>query len=400
MTYSILSMTPSQKPILTLMSSIKNVRAGGLDISPDYQRQYIWSNEYKDQLILSLILNYPIGNVVINELDDPNDHNARQEVVDGKQRLTTILKFVEGGQVGDNIIETSDNWFKLSRKVSDQVKKIIEKAFAGYDPEGLDRMKRVKRLSFSDLPQSTQDSITTYNVPVYTMHSADPAQIRDYFKVLQNQEKLRAGEIISALPKSPLSSYYRQLNTIGFLEKIHFKDSNRNDLEKIYCSMLGMWFGKVHINSANKETISFVESLDEVLSNEQLGYVNAIGKGITDIANMPAILSHMRVTTRTIELLLGLALFEPGYFSTNTLSKVEYVCSTSYKLAAFRSSESEDVAFSKYFTDEYVLNKQTFISNRAPLYRRLFNISTMSTSKADFIRVIEELRDDCNSKCQ
>lgn len=129
-------------------------------------------------------------------------------------------------------------------------------------------MDRAKRLSFEDLPQSIQDSINSYNVPIYTMQVADPAQIRDYFKVLQNQEKLRAGEIINALPDSVFSPYYRRLDTVSFLNKIHYKDSNRNNLEKLYCTLLGMWFGKVQINSENKKTIEFVENLKNLTGSK------------------------------------------------------------------------------------------------------------------------------------
>ena len=189
-----LNITPSSMPIISLIASIKNVRANGLDLSPDYQRGYIWSNEYKDQLILSIILNYPIGNIVINNLDQPNQRNARQELVDGKQRLTTIFRFMEVGNVGQ-WLDSYDDWFQLSKKTSD-----INRIVGDSDPDGLARMHRAKRLSFSDLPSSIQMNFNTYNIPVYTMQAADPAQIRNYFKVLQNQEKLRAGEIINALP--------------------------------------------------------------------------------------------------------------------------------------------------------------------------------------------------------
>lgn len=88
MVFQKLNITPSATPIISLIASIKNVRANGLDLSPDYQRGYIWSNEYKDHLILSIILNYPIGNIVINNLDHPNQRNSRQELVDGKHMVS------------------------------------------------------------------------------------------------------------------------------------------------------------------------------------------------------------------------------------------------------------------------------------------------------------------------
>ena len=145
MIYQRLNITPSSMPIISLMTAIKNVRANGLDISPDYQRGYIWSNEYKDQLILSIILNYPIGNTVINNLDHANENNSRQELVDGKQRLSTIFRFIEGGHTSP-WFESSDTWFKLSKRISDQAKEIIDNIIGTSDPEGLKRMHQVKRL--------------------------------------------------------------------------------------------------------------------------------------------------------------------------------------------------------------------------------------------------------------
>lgn len=44
MTYASLNIQPAQLPIFTLLSRVKNVLTGGLDISPDYQHNYIWSN--------------------------------------------------------------------------------------------------------------------------------------------------------------------------------------------------------------------------------------------------------------------------------------------------------------------------------------------------------------------
>lgn len=109
MTYSRVNITPSALPMLTLLTNIRNVEQNGLDISPDYQRGYIWSDEYKDQLIISIILNYPIGNIVINNLDRPNERNAKQELVDGKQRLTTIIKFVDGANVDERVVGSDDS---------------------------------------------------------------------------------------------------------------------------------------------------------------------------------------------------------------------------------------------------------------------------------------------------
>ena len=302
-----LNITPSSMPIISLIASIKNVRANGLDLSPDYQRGYIWSNEYKDQLILSIILNYPIGNIVINYLNQPNQRNAKQELVDGKQRLTTIFRFMEGGNVGQ-WLDSYDDWFQLSKKTSDQAKEIIDRIVGDSDPDGLARMHRAKRLAFSDLPSSIQMNFNAYNIPVYTMQAADPAQIRNYFKVLQNQEKLRAGEIINALPDNPMSAYFDRIPAEAFLARTGCSSFKRAELEKIYYSVLGAWFDKIQLNASDKTVIS------------------------------------------------------------------------------------DQVAFSKYFGDEYTLDKENFETRKACVYRALFWSTSRVSSRTAYVDAIEILR--------
>ena len=332
-----LNITPSSMPIISLIASIKNVRANGLDLSPDYQRGYIWSNEYKDQLILSIILNYPIGNIVINNLDQPNQRNARQELVDGKQRLTTIFRFMEVGNVGQ-WLDSYDDWFRLSKKTSDQAKEIIDRIVGDSDPDGLARMHRAKRLAFSDLPSSIQMNFNTYNIPVYTMQAADPAQIRNYFKVLQNQEKLRAGEIINALPDNPMSTYFDRIPAEAFLARTGCSSFKRAELEKVYYSVLGAWFDKIQLNASDKTVISFVENMPD-LTETQIAHINNLNSGIIAISQLPGAVQKIRSSKRMLKLVFGLALHAPGYFSTtDAFSRLQAVCELSSKLAAFNTA--------------------------------------------------------------
>lgn len=389
MAYSRINITPSALPMLTLLTSIRNVEQNGLDISPDYQRGYIWSDEYKDQLIISIILNYPIGNIVINNLDHPNDRNAKQELVDGKQRLTTIIKFVDGANVDSGVIGSDDAWYKLSAKASREAKEIIGSIIGDPENPELKKMNKVKRLTFRDLPQSIKDNIIAYSVPVYTMQAADPAQIRDYFKVLQNQEKLRAGEIINALPDNVLYPLFRQVDT-NFLTKINMQGLKRAEFEKIYYSVIGVWFDDMQINTEDRKVIEFVEKLDS-LSAERIEAVRRLNENLNYIAGMPTAATKYRMSKRTLKHILGLAIYQEDFFKDNTLSKVDYICQTSAKCSAFNSSESENVSLAKYFGDEFECDKEAFKRERAPLYRMLFTGTARSTTKIGFRSMLDTL---------
>lgn len=60
-----------------------------LDLSPDFQRNYVWDTKRKSQLIESLMLNIPVPAFYLAETS-----KGKFQVVDGLQRLTTIDDFM------------------------------------------------------------------------------------------------------------------------------------------------------------------------------------------------------------------------------------------------------------------------------------------------------------------
>ncbi|UOD30562.1 DUF262 domain-containing protein [Massilia violaceinigra] len=59
-----------------------------LNIRPEYQRRLVWDNVKKSRLIESLIMNVPVPPVFLYEED-----LSRYEVMDGQQRLNSIVEF-------------------------------------------------------------------------------------------------------------------------------------------------------------------------------------------------------------------------------------------------------------------------------------------------------------------
>lgn len=68
--------------ITSLIADIRTIDYGGLDLRPTYQRNFIWKNDFKDKLIYSIIKSYPIGNIIIRQLKEPNAKGAKSEIVD------------------------------------------------------------------------------------------------------------------------------------------------------------------------------------------------------------------------------------------------------------------------------------------------------------------------------
>lgn len=74
----------------TLREVVEQIRLGEIDLSPDFQREYVWSLRQRTRLIESLLLGIPLPAFYFNQLPD-----GTYQVVDGVQRLSTIALFMD-----------------------------------------------------------------------------------------------------------------------------------------------------------------------------------------------------------------------------------------------------------------------------------------------------------------
>jgi len=78
------------RDIIGIDTIIRWIKDKRLSLSPDFQRNYVWDIEKASGLIESLLLSIPVPTIFIFD----NGENDKI-VIDGKQRLTTIYKFIE-----------------------------------------------------------------------------------------------------------------------------------------------------------------------------------------------------------------------------------------------------------------------------------------------------------------
>ena len=81
----------------TIESLIHKYYAFGINMNPDYQRDYVWELSDKQLLIDSIFNNIDIGKFAFIHLDYNtwNKTGYAYEILDGKQRLKTIIDFYE-----------------------------------------------------------------------------------------------------------------------------------------------------------------------------------------------------------------------------------------------------------------------------------------------------------------
>lgn len=74
----------------TIETIISQIEKGNIDLNPDFQRRNAWTDEKRSKLIESIIIGYPVPEIVLAE--DPAQKKSFA-VIDGKQRLLTIAGF-------------------------------------------------------------------------------------------------------------------------------------------------------------------------------------------------------------------------------------------------------------------------------------------------------------------
>jgi hypothetical protein len=150
-----------------LESIVHRYYSFGIDMDPDYQRGYVWELEDKVKLIDSIFENAKIGLFVFNSRPF-SATGPGYEVIDGKQRLSTIIEFMEDRftykglkfselhpydrhKFGDLMIEVGD----LKEATKEQILKTFLKINRGgkiMDESHIDKVKKLyeKELTNAD----------------------------------------------------------------------------------------------------------------------------------------------------------------------------------------------------------------------------------------------------------
>lgn len=148
----------------SIESIIDMIKDDEIDISPEFQRNYVWDDKRASLLIDSLIRNIPLDPIILHQID-----NNRYNLVDGKQRITSIKRFI-------------DNELTLSFKRDDSITDIL-----------------IGKKKYKDLTSKEQKKLTQITLDVVIITTSSESEIRNFFKrknvggvKLTNQE-IRSG---------------------------------------------------------------------------------------------------------------------------------------------------------------------------------------------------------------
>lgn len=135
-----------------------------LVLNPAFQRRAVWSDKAKSYLIDTILRGKPIPKIFLRQKINASTKTSIREVVDGQQRLRTILSYISDG-------------FKVT--------KLHNATYGG--------------LFFSQLPEDVQTAFLSYEVSVDLLVNLPDKEVLDIFSrlnsyavVLNSQEKINA----------------------------------------------------------------------------------------------------------------------------------------------------------------------------------------------------------------
>jgi len=87
-------------------------RSGQLDLRPPFQRGSVWSKRAKSYFIDTLLRGFAVPIIFLQDETDPKTYEIKRLVVDGQQRLRTVLSYVDHSCLSD--AEESDDFTILA----------------------------------------------------------------------------------------------------------------------------------------------------------------------------------------------------------------------------------------------------------------------------------------------
>jgi hypothetical protein len=124
-------------------------KQGQLKLNPAFQRRPVWSDKAKSYLMDTILRGKPIPKIFARQTINVTTKQSVREIVDGQQRLRTILSYIDDG-------------FQVSKRHNDE--------YGG--------------LLFSQLPLEAQTAILSYEVAVDLLINLPDAEVLDIFSRL------------------------------------------------------------------------------------------------------------------------------------------------------------------------------------------------------------------------
>lgn len=148
-----------------------------LTLRPPFQRKPVWTDKQRCSLIESILLEIPVPEIYI-QVTQGEDGVEEYGVVDGQQRLRTILQFIGVEAEADQHADEDNNSFKLDK---------------------LPTTSTFKDKSYADLTMDQRKGFFQYEICVRLLYTENTDEVEDVFKRLNKfTMPLKAQELRNA----------------------------------------------------------------------------------------------------------------------------------------------------------------------------------------------------------
>lgn len=218
---------------------------GNLSFDNAVQRSFVWKNTSKDNrmsiLIDSMMRGLPIPAMYCNCIFE-DIKNKTYDFLDGKQRTTTIVKFL-------------NDEFPLVNIPTFEDEDGIEHDFNG--------------LTFSQLPEDMRDTIKTYSITVYYYENMEQEDAEEMFRRLNNGKSLTAIELTraNAVSKTEISQLAKhEMFNIALSEKSIAAYANEDVVIKTWILLYSTKksFETKNIRPVMRETVITKDQVEEI----------------------------------------------------------------------------------------------------------------------------------------
>ncbi|EBD1720887.1 DUF262 domain-containing protein, partial [Campylobacter coli] len=220
-----------EKGRMSLFEIKRRIEKGDIQIDPDFQREDVWVYKQKYELIESVLMGIPIPVFYFFE-----NKEGKIQVVDGRQRITTFIEFM-------------DNKFEL--KQLNIIKNIIGK-------------------KFSNLDKIQQRKIEDYQIDTYIIQPPTPEQVKfDIFdRVNRGGTRLNNQEMRNALYQGNSTELINELSKEECFKKATAYSIKSNHMKDRYIIL--RFIGFYIYYSKTNNNIEYKGNIDDFLSEIML----------------------------------------------------------------------------------------------------------------------------------
>jgi hypothetical protein len=213
--------------------------ANSLSLTPKFQRRGVWKPKARSFFIDTLLRDMPIPPIYVRQTQSPERNRMIREVVDGQQRISAVLDFMEGE-------------FRLS--------KTLNAPWAGK--------------SFDKLSQTERDRITAYAFPTEVFSGISDLEVLEVFSRLNtyavalNAQELRNGQFFGRFKQSVYALGFEHLE-FWRRHKIFSEQNVARMLEAEFVSEVTVAF--LHgMQDKKKSLSSYYQDYDDMYAKQAL----------------------------------------------------------------------------------------------------------------------------------